>query len=105
MKDLLEKYKPYIEGAKEVARWLVLFVASWIITNTISQLGKIPESAEVKLWVFAYVIPVRLLFNIVLTFIGRYIDKVLHEIGKAREDEGTAKNPVTSKLVGGITRF
>jgi hypothetical protein len=105
MKEFYEKYKPYIEGLKEVARWLVLFVASWIITATLSQLANVPESAEVRLWLFAYVIPVRLLFNVVLTFIGRFVDKALYEMGKAKEATGTVKNPVTSLLTGGLTRF
>ena len=102
---MLEKMKPYVEGAKEVARWLVLFVVSWLITQTIAQIGKVPESAKVELWVFSYVIPVRMLINLVLTFVGRFVDKVLYEIGKAREERSTLKKPVTSLLTGGLTRF
>lgn len=102
---LKEKLKPYIEGLKEIARWLLLFIASWIITETLNQLGAVPEKATVKIWVFNYIIPIRLLVNTLLTFLGRFIDKSLHEIGKAKEEKGTVKKPITSALTGGLTRF
>lgn len=102
-KKLKEKIKPYVEGLKEVARWVVLFVVSWLITETLSQMGAVPEFATVKLWVFNYVIPVRLLVNFLLTMLGRFIDKALYTAGKMIEEK--SKKPITSKLTGGLTRF
>ena len=34
-----------------------------------------------------------------------FIDKFLHETGKAIEKESTTKNPVESALTSGLTRF
>jgi hypothetical protein len=35
----------------------------------------------------------------------KFIDKLLHEMGKEIEETGTIKDPVTSELTKGITRF
>jgi hypothetical protein len=87
---------PFWEGVKEAGRWIALFVVSWIITETINQKDLIPEFANIKVWVFAYTIPARTAVVFGLTLLGRFIDKWLHEIGKATDN---------LKLMGGLTRF
>ena len=64
------------EAAKEPLRLLVLALISWLITELVSQMP-----AE-------YAVPI--------TFLLRFIDKVLHEYGKAKENDSLAL---------GITRF
>lgn len=90
------KMKAMSEGLKEVARWIVLFILSWLITETIAQLELVPEFYTLKVWVFTYLIPVRLAFNLGLTLLGRFVDKWLHEFGKLSGKE---------TLKGGLTRF
>jgi len=67
------------ETLKEAGRWILLFIISWIITSTLTQIDVVPESQEVRVWVFTYVIPVRLLVNLALTAAGKLVDKYLHE--------------------------
>lgn len=76
-----------IEGLKEVGRWVVLFVISWIITATLDQATQIPEAYPVKVWVFTYTIPVRQLIVFLLTMLGRYVDKWLHVSRKEKLPE------------------
>ena len=87
---------PFFEGVKEAGRWLALFLISWIITETLNQATSIPEFANIKVWVFDYTVPVRTAFVFGLTLLGRFLDKWLHEIGKATDN---------LKLMGGLTRF
>lgn len=79
--------KAIIETAKEIARWAVLFIASWLITATLAQINLVPESQSVTIWVFTYLIPVRLLVNIALTFIGKMVDNYIHEVGVNNNDK------------------
>jgi len=74
--------KPNLEAVKEVARWLVLFIISWVITETLKQTATIPEWATIKVWVFVYAVPVRSLITFGLTFAGRYADKYIYEKSK-----------------------
>lgn len=78
--------KPQIEALKEIARWIVLFIVSWIIAETLKQVTQVPEWYTIKLWVFTYAIPVRTLFTFGLTLLGRYVDKYLHEKAKLTKD-------------------
>lgn len=71
--------KALIETLKEAGRWILLFVVSWIITETLAQIDLVPESQSVQVWVFTYVIPVRLLVHFGLTALARLVDKYLHE--------------------------
>lgn len=91
---------PQKEALKEIGRWAGLytisFVISWFISQTLGQVGLVPEFFSFKIWVFTYLIPVRQIFTLGLTFIGRFIDKYLHELGKEKEDES---------LKLGLTRF
>lgn len=88
LKALYIEYKPFVETALEVLRWVVLFVVSWILTETISQLGNVPESSTVTVWVFSYVIPVRLMINGVLAVALRIVDKLRFELQKAQVTKG-----------------
>ena len=92
--------KPQAEGLKEIGRWIALyavsFVVSWFITQTLGQVVSVPEFFNLKIWVFTYLIPVRELFTVTLTLVGRFVDKFLHELGKQEN------NP---KLKGGLTGF
>lgn len=74
--------KPNIEAIKEIARWLVLFGSSWIITEMLTQSSAIPEFQKLDVWVFSFMIPVRTGIVFVLTFAGRYVDKFLFEKSK-----------------------
>lgn len=67
------------EALKEVARWVVLFLISWFVSQTLSQATAVPESYVLKVWVFAYMIPVRTLLTLALTAIGRWADRLVHD--------------------------
>jgi len=77
-----ENLKPYIEGAKEVGRYIILFVLSGLLVQLINQLSKVPESQSFQIWVFTINIPVRLAFQLLFTAIGRFIDKAMYEESK-----------------------
>jgi len=68
-----------LESVKEVGRWLLFFAISWVITSTLNQISQVPEFAQVNVWVFSYMIPVRALMQFGLTFLGRAVDKFIHE--------------------------
>lgn len=79
----MQKQKsPNIEAVKEVARWVVLFIAGWIITQILSQIILVPENYDLKVWVFTFSIPIRLTLSTGLTVAGRYVDKLLFEQSK-----------------------
>ena len=42
---------------------------------------------------------------VTLTVVLRFIDKLLHELGKQEEATNNTKFPTTSVLTGGLTRF
>lgn len=67
--------KPRLEAVKEVLRYVILFVVSWIITETLKQISLVPTLYEVRFWVFVYAIPVQALLTFLLVLVGRYIDK------------------------------
>lgn len=69
--------KPTIEALKEIARWAICIAAGWVITETLNQITAVPESAVVKIWVFTYALPIRMLLQTALTFAGRAIDKYI----------------------------
>lgn len=83
--------KPNIEAIKEVLRWLVFFVSSWFISETLKQVNLIPEYYQLKIYIFKYSIPIRSIFVFFLTMIGRYADKYLHETKKEKGYMGEAK--------------
>lgn len=63
------------EGLKEVARWVVFFIASWILTTIASQINLVPEFHTYNVWVFTFSIPVRAAWQFGITFALRYLDK------------------------------
>ena len=67
------------EATKEIGRWVLFFAISWVITATLDQITQVPEFATVKVWVFTYMIPVRLLIQFLLTLAQRAVDKFIHE--------------------------
>lgn len=67
-----------IEAAKEVGRWLIFFIGSWIITQMLGQAASVPEYQFVHLWVYVFMIPLRATITFLLTMVLRYIDKYLH---------------------------
>lgn len=73
---------PVWESTKEIARWVILFAISWVITETLKQVNLVPEFANVKVWVFAYTLPIRAGLQFALTFAGRFVDKYLFEKSK-----------------------
>lgn len=81
--------KPQFEALLEILRYIALFIISWIITETLKQISLVPVSYTVHIWVFAYVLPVKTTLTIVLTLVGRYVDKLLFE--KEKFSTGTGK--------------
>lgn len=76
----------HIEAAKEVARWMVFFIGSWIVTEMLAQATRVPEFQFVNVWVYTFMIPVRALVTFTLTMILRYIDKYLHVNPKVKAE-------------------
>ena len=74
--------KPQIEAIKEIGRWIVLFIASWIIVQIVNQIAVVPQIWDLKIWEFHFFIPVRELFLAGLTLAGRFIDKWKFESSK-----------------------
>lgn len=68
---------PNWEAIKEIARWVVLFIISWVITEILAQIALVPESYALKVWVFTFSIPLQTALATGLTFAGRYVDKFL----------------------------
>lgn len=93
MKELWEKVftKPVVEGLKEISRWAVFAGLSWAITSTLAQLSLVPETADVKLWVFTYTLPVRLGFQTGLTLLGRWVDKFMFVKSEVKIEESPKK--------------
>lgn len=67
------------EALKEVVRWAVLFAVSWFITATLAQIVAVPETYDLRVWVFVYSLPIRLMFQVALTALGRWIDRQIHD--------------------------
>lgn len=67
------------EATKEAARWIVSLVVGWFLTETLKQIDLVPEFAQVQLWVFTYMIPVRFVVQTTLTLATRMVDKFIHE--------------------------
>lgn len=86
----------YRETIKEGLRWVVLFIASWWIAETLKQMAEVPEFLYVHLWVFKYMVPIRDNLVLALTLLSKVIDKLIHEMGKYYFDD---------RLKTGITRF
>lgn len=76
------------EASKSVLRLILLFVVSWFVSSTLVQLDLVPEYHNFKVWVFTYMIPVRTPLAFVLTNLGSFVDKLLHEAGKLHGKEG-----------------
>lgn len=68
----------HIEALKEIGRWLVFFVGSWIVTQMLGQATQVPEFKFVHIWVYTFMIPLRAIITFVLTMALRYIDKYMH---------------------------
>lgn len=83
----MDKYKPIIEGLKEVGRYIVLFLVSGLIVQLLDQIAKVPESFSFPVWVFTISIPLRLGFQLAFTAIGRFIDKAIYESSKLSGDK------------------
>ena len=64
---------------KEIARWLVLLIVSGIITQILAQITNVPEFLNFKVWVFTFSIPFRFGLTTFLTFVGRIVDKLIHD--------------------------
>lgn len=80
-----EKKKELLEKVKEILRWVVLFVVSWFITETLSQADLVPSTYTLHIWVFSYILPIKTLFVTALTMLGRFVDRLLHESGVAEK--------------------
>lgn len=73
---------PNWEALKETARWIVLIVVSWIITEVLKQITLVPVTYNLKVWVFTFAIPIQFGLQTILTLTGRYVDKFLFERSK-----------------------
>jgi hypothetical protein len=87
MKDKLLDFKiwfrglftdPQWEAFKSIVRLIIFLVVSDITVQLLNQAVKVPESLVVKVWVFDYVIPARMLFTTAFTFLLSYLDKLKH---------------------------
>ncbi len=76
----------HLEALKEIGRWLVFFVGSWIITQMLNQATNVPEVTNVQVWVYTFAIPVRALLTFGLTMALRYIDKYMHVNPKVKAE-------------------
>lgn len=83
----MDNLKPYIEGLKEVGRYVILFLISGLLVQLTGQITNVPESTSFAIWVFTVTIPVRMTFQLVFTALGRFIDKALYEAGKISGDK------------------
>lgn len=92
--------KPQKEALKEVARWIVLFAGSWIITQIINQIVLIPEFWNIKIWEFVFPIPLQSTILGFLTMLGRFLDKLKFEMTKE-----LSKVVGSSEVVKGILPF
>ena len=84
--------KPTLETLKEVGRWILSAIVAWILTETLKQIVLVPEFAEVKIWVFTYLIPVRALVQFGLTAAARALDKYVFV--KNKEDNHIDKGVI-----------
>lgn len=71
-----------LETIKEVGRWILAAAVGWVLTETGKQLGLVPETYDVKVWVFTYTLPVRAGVSFALTLAGRAIDKYVFTTNK-----------------------
>lgn len=69
-------YSPNWEAVKEVARWCICAVVSFVFTIILDQIKLIPEVLNVKLWVITFPVPLQAVIWFVSTNGLRYIDKV-----------------------------
>ena len=67
---------PKLSRIKDILRALIFFILSWFINETLKQAGVVPEFWVLKLWVFVYSIPLRLLFTALLGAALSYLDRV-----------------------------
>lgn len=81
-----------LEALKEIGRWVILFVISWIITQILAQATVIPEYYHLKVWLFVFTIPVRAVVIFGLTMLGRYADKYKHEESKLTKAHSTGES-------------
>lgn len=86
---------PAWEGTKELLRWAVFFVISWLITATLGQISLVPENYTLNIWVFSYNLPLQLLLTTALTSAGRFADKYM--FAKSKEETGTKGTTDTPK--------
>lgn len=88
LRNFTTEHRATTEGLKEVGRWLLLFVVSWLITETLAQTAVFPETYNFYVFGLVYGIPVRGTVVLALTLLGRLVDKYQHETHKALpEDE------------------
>lgn len=70
--------KNKLEAVKEIARWIILFILSWIVTQVLAQIKVLPELLNIKVWLFSFIIPLQSLVTFLLTLVGRYLDKLVY---------------------------
>lgn len=87
-----------IEAIKEVLRWVIFFVGSWIVSELLRQIDLVPESWLLKIYVFTFMIPARSLFVFGLTMAARYIDKYLHVNSKEDKAYQIGQTPPSGLL-------
>lgn len=96
IKEFLLKFftEPQLEAAKEIARLVVFLVASDVATQLLNQAVNVPDSLQIKLWIFTYSIPARMLFVTLLTLGLRFLDKLKHENFKESHPETKKPNGI-----------
>jgi hypothetical protein len=89
------------ESIKQPLRQALLFVYAWLLNwlfGFITRSAGFEFTEEQKLQLMGFGTPI-------VWSILSFIDKFMHEVGKEKEEEGTAKKPITSLLTKGISRF
>lgn len=84
--------KPNAEAVKEILRLAIFYAVSWVITQTLLQLTAVPQSLDVKMWVFTYAIPIRFILEMSLTLLARYLDKFMYINDKENKEHGFTPN-------------
>jgi hypothetical protein len=89
------------EAIKTPLRQALLFLYAWVLNSMFDKVALwfgFAFTEEQKIQLMGYGTPI-------VWAILAFLDKYMHEIGKAKEDTSTKKVEVTSLLTTGLTRF
>jgi len=76
VKDLFTKSQ--WEGIKRVARFLIFFLMSGVVTQMLNQIANVPDFVFFNVWVFKFSVAIRSSLKIALTLALSYLDTKRH---------------------------